>query len=63
MRARLLAAMTAAILAVPLLAAADADAASADHKCDQAMGAEEKCSDHTCDQGVGGEGKCDEDNG
>ena len=63
MRARLLAAMTAAVLAVPFLPAA-ADAATAEHKCDQAAGAEHKCdSDHKCDEAVGGERKCDEDQG
>ena len=44
MRTRLLAAMTAAILAVPLLSAA-AHASSPQHKCDKVVGAERKCDD------------------
>ena len=40
MRTRLVAAMTAAILAVPCLSAA---AASADHKCGKRVGTEHKC--------------------
>jgi hypothetical protein len=42
MRIRLLAAMTAAILAMPLLSAA-ADVSSADHHCDTALSSERKC--------------------
>jgi hypothetical protein len=42
MRTRLLAAMTAAILTAPFLTAA-AHAASPEHKCPNAVGAEHKC--------------------
>jgi hypothetical protein len=42
MRTRLVAAMTAAMLAVPLFSAA-AGASSPQHKCEKAMGVEHKC--------------------
>ncbi len=42
MRTRLLVAMTAAFLAVPLLSTA-AQASSSDHKCDESVTAEHKC--------------------
>lgn len=42
MRTRLVAAMTAAVLAVPFLPAA-ADASPSDHKCDTSVSTDEKC--------------------